>query len=842
MSQVSKTNDAIESANLHEIECQREEETLDLSRARFERNQNHLNEHNRGGDSQVGRVIENRLCGPLADAIAEFIDPKDKPRGWNAGSKAAMRGTLKSLGLTPLEISYCTLKAVLNELFRKDSSSLLSSHCGSITDNLLVCAEFKEFKASDKRAAVVMTKRVKAKKGGLNNLYGAKTMRTARELSGLPKRIRLAAGERLQLGAKLIELLIASTGAFHLRKEYRGRNDTPMLLEASDELLKLVQVCSDRFAELAPQYRAMVIPPKPWKNLYNGGYILPISALHPSLVKQRRAELKRIERYDLSHVYEAVNAIQNTRWRINAPVLEVAQALWNMGGGIGGIPQCEDKTPPPFPWADLSKEEFAVWKADHQQEYRKWADAAQAAYKFNRSLSAARLRVSYQLRIAKENLPFDVLYFPHTCDFRGRVYPLPSYVNPQSDDLGKALLTFADGKELTAQGAYWLTVHVANCAGVDKVSFEERVMWVRAHEREIVSYAESPLDNLGWTDADTPFQFLAACFEYAGYLREGEKYRSHLPVAMDGTCNGLQHLSAMLRDEIGGAAVNLVPAMQPSDIYTEVLEQLRKILTDEVEHAADPTDRLMAEEWLPKLVRSVTKRPVMTTPYGVSGFGIRDQILEQINAEGWFTGHVIPYTEWAKWLTKRMQRAIAEVIVAAPHAMGFLQESSRIISEADKEQRGISWVVPGSGFPVIQRYLAPTGELINMFIGKQRIRCCTGELNERHIEARRQTSGISPNVIHSLDAAMLMLTVNKLKTQGIEHFALIHDSYGTHACDIPVLHQILREQFAEIYCNHDILAELKSLWENEFNVLLPELPAQGSLDPKMVNYSRYFFA
>ena len=61
-------------------------------------------------------------------------------------------------------------------------------------------------------------------------------MWTARELSGLPKRIRLAAGERLQLGAKLIELLIASTGAFHLRKEYRGRNDTPMLLEAEEPL------------------------------------------------------------------------------------------------------------------------------------------------------------------------------------------------------------------------------------------------------------------------------------------------------------------------------------------------------------------------------------------------------------------------------------------------------------------------------------------------------------------------------------------------------------------------------------------------------------------------------
>ena len=818
MSQISKTNDAV-NRNLYEIEKEREGATLDLSRARFERNESRFNEHHRGGDSATGRVIENRLCGPFATAIQEFLDPADKPRGWNAGNKAAVRGMIRELGLTPLELSYGTLKAILNELFRSNSGSLLSNYCSLVVDTLLRCAEYKELVQLNRSEAKIITKRVQIKKGGsINNVFGINTIQAARKLAGLSAQMRVA--DRLQLGAKLIELLIESTGAFRLRKEYRGKNDTPFLLEATDELLALVQKSADVFSVLSPQYQMMVIPPKNWTGLYNGGYILPLSSLHPPLVKQRQAELSRIKKYDLSAVYQAINTIQRTRWRINTRILEVARALWDMGGGIGGIPEADDRIPPRPP---VENEEFTQWKQENPAEYRKWADAAQAVYKHNRTVGAARIRVSYQLRIARENAEFSAVYFPHTCDFRGRVYPLPSYVNPQSDDLGKALLHFADCKKLGSQGGYWLSVHVANCAGVDKVSFEDRVRWVKEHESEIRQYAADPLGNLGWADMDSPFQFLAACFEYAGFLKHGEDFYSRLPIAMDGTCNGLQHLSAMLRDEVGGAAVNLVPSVVPHDIYTEVLEKLREILTDLSQTAADESDRVKAAGWLPHLTRSIVKRPVMTTPYGVSAFGIRDQILEQVFASGLFTGSVFSYADWARFLVAPMQRAIAEVIVAAP-------------------LQGISWEVPGSGFPVIQRYRAPLGSLVNVFIGKQRIRFCDGEVDEHRLDVRRQLNGISPNVIHSLDASMMMLTVNKLRNQGLRHFAMIHDSYGAHACDIPVLNQVLREQFSAIYCSHDVLKELKDRWEQEFGITLPELPDHGSLDPGMVNYSRYFFA
>jgi DNA-directed RNA polymerase len=41
-----------------------------------------------------------------------------------------------------------------------------------------------------------------------------------------------------------------------------------------------------------------------------------------------------------------------------------------------------------------------------------------------------------------------------------------------------------------------------------------------------------------------------------------EEFVSHLPVAFDGSCNGLQNYSMMLRDEVGGAATNLVPSRE----------------------------------------------------------------------------------------------------------------------------------------------------------------------------------------------------------------------------------------------------------------------------------------
>jgi hypothetical protein len=48
---------------------------------------------------------------------------------------------------------------------------------------------------------------------------------------------------------------------------------------------------------------------------------------------------------------------------------------------------------------------------------------------------------------------FQRFYFPCQVDHRGRVYPVPPLMNPQSDHIGRALLEFAAGKPLGERGA-----------------------------------------------------------------------------------------------------------------------------------------------------------------------------------------------------------------------------------------------------------------------------------------------------------------------------------------------------------------------------------------------------
>ncbi|MGG8873315.1 DNA-directed RNA polymerase, partial [Escherichia coli] len=77
------------------------------------------------------------------------------------------------------------------------------------------------------------------------------------------------------------------------------------------------------------------------------------------------------------------------------------------------------------------------------------------------------------------------------------------------------------GKPIGKEGYYWLKIHGANCAGVDKVPFPERIKFIEENHENIMACAKSPLENTWWAEQDSPFGFLAFCFEYAGVQHHG---------------------------------------------------------------------------------------------------------------------------------------------------------------------------------------------------------------------------------------------------------------------------------------------------------------------------------
>ena len=86
-----------------------------------------------------------------------------------------------------------------------------------------------------------------------------------------------------------------------------------------------------------------------------------------------------------------------------------------------------------------------------------------------------------------------------------------------------------------------------------------------------------------------------------------------------------------------------------------------------------------------------------------------------------------------------------------------------------------------------------------------------------------------------------MLTVNECAKQGIECFAMIHDSFGTYASDTPAMFEILRHKFAEMY-DSNVLLELYEDMPDEVKAVLSPPPGQGTLDLDAVKLSEFFFA
>lgn len=65
--------------------------------------------------------------------------------------------------------------------------------------------------------------------------------------------------------------------------------------------------------------------------------------------------------------------------------------------------------------------------------------------------------------------------------------------------------------------------------------------------------AEDPKNNLDWLQSDNPWQTLGVMIELSNAMKNPnpEEYISHVPVHVDGSCNGMQHYAALGRDDRG---------------------------------------------------------------------------------------------------------------------------------------------------------------------------------------------------------------------------------------------------------------------------------------------------
>jgi Mitochondrial DNA-directed RNA polymerase len=312
---------------------------------------------------------------------------------------------------------------------------------------------------------------------------------------------------------------------------------------------------------------------------------------------------------------------------------------------------------------------------------------------------------------------------------------------------------------------------------------------------------------------------------------------------MDGSCSGLQHYSALLLDEVGGAAVNLVPGDTPSDIYTMVADRAQ-VLSD---GSLGGTNDYMARAWRGKVCRKVAKQPTMTLCYSATKFGMKGQIenaLHKLDEDGPpYLPEGVDRYKAAIYMSEIIWDALGDTVVAARRAMDWLKRVSDVAVEAGLP---IRWTSP-IGLPVMQDYRERIGSIVKVFVGGQPIQLFL-KADSDSLSKRRQASGIAPNFVHSLDAAHLLSTVNLGVANGLGHFAMIHDSFGVHAADTSLLNAVLRESFVAQY-SEPVLARFREEIVEQLEFSAPELvkkippvPRQGNLDLDAVKRSEFFFA
>ena len=670
------------------------------------------------------------------------------------------------------------------------------------------------------------------KKNAMTWLLSRKTELNLHELT-------LDDADKIMLGKILIHLIHRETGLINIIPNHVNKKKTINMVVANPSAIDWIEKLEKHKEKIATQYMPCVVTPRDWqeKTLGGGYYTSHLKGLR-AIKLHKKSGYQDLDNLEMPLVYEALNQMQQTEFSINTSMFQVMERAYESGDSWEGIPTRDPYLLPqcPFPGTPkktLTDEQKIIWD--------EWAKPYAMLMRKNNQIYSRRLQFVRGLQMAKDLMQHKRFNYVAQCDYRGRYYLMHNFLHPQGPDWSKSLLQSAVGMPVTEQDQVdALAVAGANLYGFDKASIKQRVGWVEHNTPAILESSKHPFDCKFWTEADEPWQFLAFCKEWKKYKNNVLGYKSNYWIHTDGSQNGIQHYSAILSDAETGFYCNLNESDKPQDLYQQVADAV----IDELKNSNEP----LARDWLESSLinRKMLKKIVMTFPYG----GTSHMYTEYLNSyvvEN--TGEYWPFKSGkrvadafkeSRWLVTPIKKALEEKVKAATIGMQWIKEVSRkVIAKGVPVQ----WRTP-SGFVVVQNYPEVRSRKIKTVLdGKLIMAHIQGTPVGNKQDSWKVGNATPPNLIHSLDASHLTLTLKKCRDQGLNQVTMIHDSYGSLVAQMPLMQKLLRESFVEMYNSWDVCDEfLRDASMVVPEGALPSPPMKGDLDINMVRNSPFFFA
>jgi DNA-directed RNA polymerase len=303
-------------------------------------------------------------------------------------------------------------------------------------------------------------------------------------------------------------------------------------------------------------------------------------------------------------------------------------------------------------------------------------------------------------------------------------------------------------------------------------------------------------------------------------------------------------MSLLLRDPIGATATNCVETEKPADIYGIVADRTTERLMSEVRSGGDYAE--IADAWLRlcggEIPRKATKRIVMTVPYSSQPHSHQGYVSEfyfELVRQMDFKSEPFPSRSTYKacdYLARQIRESLLEATAGAKVVMDYLRELA--VAAAENGQH-MSWTAP-TGLRVVQRYRKSNKRTVTVSAGRRVKVHMFDEVDA--VDKNKSANAISPNFIHSLDAAAATLVVDEIFEQGAVGFQAIHDSFATHAADAPALARAIRASYIQVF-SEDLLEKIRE--ETTLNLpsgtVLPEPPTKGNLNINCLSEATYFF-
>jgi len=645
--------------------------------------------------------------------------------------------------------------------------------------------------------------------------------------------------EDIRAGTTLVDIVLKSGADMiqtkRMNENFRGSKASLYVVFTTEvfEVLKSVKSLPSTAANFLP----MVAPPKDWTHFNDGGYYTVKHPFMKVLGKTRQVLTKE----DFSTAYKAVNNLQKTAWRVNKRVYDIVTYVYDNNMIDPKSPKELPRLYGDLPTSELIVSEDIVGRMEYKEEYTKEERKAWGRWNKRREEVAINLdgemgrRLQYLMTIgvAERMLDYDRFYYAYQLDYRGRVYPISDFFTPQSKGYTKAMLEFADGEYLTDEGVYWLKIHIANCYGLDKAPFEDRIKWVEEHRLKLVVVGNSPMEHLSfWSEADSPYEFVAGCIAYADYIAGKEV---HLPIQLDAVNSGVQMYSGLLRDRTGAEATCVVGKTR-SDLYQQVADVVNlKLKEGEYEKYLSFLDKEGVSRLVPttieakslegKVTRSMVKRNVMTLPYSVTYQGMKEQNWEvmktmKLKGKDFWKGD-----EWVvnTLLTTLISEAINEVVKAARKGQEYLKEVTKL------QKTPTMWHTPIINLPVYQAMFDTKEVRVKTVLGSLVLRQHT-----EFIKRSKQLSSVAANYIHSIDATVLMYIALHINSK----LGVIHDCFLVHPNSGKEVRDLYKDGYVKIM-KSDPLKRFSEELDKEGEV---EIPYINDLDLDEVYDSEYIIS